>query len=564
MNAPGAPAPYQMSPMGGITPVNFSPIPNAQLPGGGAIAPIAFRPGAPVAVPGGGVPGGNSHPMPPMGMPLAYMGQPMNLMGPGNQPMQGGAPPPDQYQPGPRLSRPMTPQDAANFRAAGINVPATQPQLMPQQPMMDPGGAPQIQPYGAIPSEQMVHGPATMPNVPDGYYPQGPQGYAQQNMPGIPGGYYNQQLVNAQPGSYPTAPNYDRIIRSVQPQESKTARFLHGLGAALSPQVAAQQRAMIQARGKLQHDLIDEYGKNYRQDMRSSEAYERAALEARTRMAAVELQTAAQGRPKPSDGYRAFNQAMKIPLRTMGDLQQQAQLLQFASEATGQDLTGFTGVRSSQAADEAQHRMNQLVRDAQQMAEAQNRIQMEPIENQQKQLNAQKAQQQYKNEQLEGQLKQNRLNDSGLLHQARVARATTAGNQAQISDIKLHQLTNPAPYASEKENQEAQLRQLQIKSMQQKLHDIADDDDDDGGKKKPAENRNIMNDIIGGAADGLTEFFTGQEPQRAVASSQAFMRPPYPGMKANVQVAKEYIKHYGGDYKAAQAAAWRDGWDTKQ
>ncbi|HEY9684686.1 MAG TPA: hypothetical protein V6C86_24105 [Oculatellaceae cyanobacterium] len=504
----------QSAPLQFAAPMQFSPLQasgprmSGSAPVTANIAPLANLPGG--AVPGGFSNSGNSV------APNMLHGQAGDTGEASDWGYGGGGAipnlamqPPQGYAQSPpelRYQQPMPDYSMGYGGGAPMGYPPTPPMPASYQPPLL--GAGNADPYG----DAAAYGGGAQPAL----YQQPSQGYVQRRQPNF---YYQQQLNDLQDPQPAMAPNYGRTANQwMNPQHSKAHNFFAGLAAGFSPAIAKQQWEETKARAEVAKTLMQESGLDYREGNRTAEANYNAQLQSRTRMASEELRANAAGQPGPSDGFRAFNQAMQMPIRTPQDLQGQAQLLQFASQTTGMDLTSFLGRTSPQAAMQAQHAYNTLVKDSQDMAIRQNTINNLPTKNA-------AAQQRLQNSQNTGALLANRVNNIPTTNQIIQNRAINSGNQAAISSNKAQQVQSGT---------------------------ISDKDAD--RLVRSSQQRQLLDQRLAKAgADSVTG------KAAPIDMNKPFLTAPPSAPNATAHVVALYKERYGTKEATAQALR-RDGW----
>lgn len=209
------------------------------------------------------------------------------------------------------------------------------------------------------------------------------------------------------PGQYMPNLMPERTFYNPPPPPSNTfggrlGRAFQRMGESLNPNIASANMARAKAQADVQMKAIEMDSQNWRNAADNTRAMmvemmkeggldRRANFQQSNENYRSELQAQAQGRLTQSQGMEMLGKALSIAPQSQADLLQKQQMLMGASQALGQDFTGMIGQVSTEGANAALKQAMEFKKDAMAMLKTQNDLQMQPIENDIKRLQKQKA-----------------------------------------------------------------------------------------------------------------------------------------------------------------------------
>lgn len=333
----------------------LSPMPQAQA------ARISTNAGT-APIPASATMGALAAPMgPPSTVAVAQGSSPVNLVpqqARSDQPL-----PPVSPEPISRVSRP-------------IEMPPVAPRYAPP-PMAAPN------PYGQMP-------------------PMNP--YARPPMPMPPAPMYSPPF---NPGEFmPNLQPPRQFYQAPAPPRSdfmgRLGRGLQRMGEGLNPNIASANMARAKAEADVRMKALEIDSQNWRNAADNTTAMMREMMQQggsdrREQFSQdnqnyrAELSAQAQGKLSQSQGFELLGNALSIVPQNEADYAQKANMLAGASQALGRDFSGLISQTSTAGSNAALKQAMEFKRDAMAMLKTQNELQMQPIENDIKRLQKQRA-----------------------------------------------------------------------------------------------------------------------------------------------------------------------------
>ena len=276
--------------------------------------------------------------------------------------------------------------------------------LQPQQAKMD-------QPLPPVSPEPISRPsrPIEMPPVAPRYAPppmaapmMNPYGQAPAPMPPAP--MYSPPF---NPGQFmPNLQPPRQFYQPAPPQRTdlmgRIGRALKSAGEGLNPNIAAANMARAKADADVRMKALEMDSQNWRNAADNTaammrEMMQQGGLDRREQFSQdsqnyrAQLSQAAQGKLSQSQGFELLGNALSIVPQNEADYAQKAQMLAGASQALGRDFSGLLSQTSTAGSNAALKQAMEFKRDAMAMLKTQNDLQMQPLENDIKRLQKQRA-----------------------------------------------------------------------------------------------------------------------------------------------------------------------------